>query len=68
MIQCKYDEKRFSGTNNNIIILIYRKEKAYRRLHESVHLPALKPRLSTLFSERHKRSVSLQRNKVTGCL
>ncbi|XP_011402829.1 PREDICTED: uncharacterized protein LOC105312133 [Amphimedon queenslandica] len=44
------------------------KEKAYRRLHESVHLPALKPRLSTLFSERHKRSVSLQRNKVTGCL
>lgn len=40
------------------------KEKAYRRVHESVHLPALRPRLPNPISERHRRAISLQRTRL----
>ena len=49
-----------------MIILLFpiSKDKAYRRLHESVHIPALTPHLPNPISERHKRALSLQRTRL----
>ena len=43
---------------------MYRKDKAYQRLHESIHLPALRPRHHNTVSDRHKRTLSLQKCRL----
>ena len=47
-----------------IFVIPISKDKGYRCLHESVHLPALTPHLHNPVSERHKRALSLQRTRL----